>query len=75
VVAPLTERASLEDRAGNTTGTWPGGTSVASPHPSTVHSEQITFSTTYSAVDPSTKVGGPVAVDGFWGWTEASKAS
>ena len=75
VVAALAQQDRLSDPAGNTTSTWPGGASIATPHPATVHSQQNTYSTTYSAIDPTTKAGGPVTIDGFKGLTEASTAS
>ena len=75
VIAPVTQRDNLGDPAGNTTTTWPGGGSVTSPHPTTVHSQVTSFTPNYAAVDPSTQSGGSVTLDGFYGWRETSKAT
>ena len=75
VVSPLTQRDTLGDPAGDTTGTWPGGGSVTSPHPSVVHKRAHNLHPNYAAVDPSSKAGGSVTLDGFYGWMASSKAS
>jgi hypothetical protein len=40
-----------------------------------VHHETDTFLTTYTAIDPLRSAGGPVTLDGFFGWPLTSEAS
>jgi hypothetical protein len=54
--------------AGIRKATWPDGDSVGSPRPAVVHHETDTFITTYTAIDPLRSSGGPVTLDGFFGW-------
>ena len=40
-----------------------------------MHEETDTFITTYTAIDPLRSAGGPVTLDGFFGWPLATVAS
>ena len=40
-----------------------------------MHDQTDTFITTYTAIDPLYSAGGPVTLDGFFGWPLTSTAS
>jgi hypothetical protein len=67
VVGNLTQEITWTDPAGNTTTTWPDGSTVAIPKPSTVHHQVNKYFTTYAATDALSSSAGRVGLDGFWG--------
>ncbi len=75
VVGSLTQTIAWADAIGYTAATWPDGSSVATPKPSTVHRQVNTYRTNYSASDPFRSSGGQVEIDGFWGLQLTSTAS
>lgn len=75
LVGILAQTSSYGSAAGIRKATWPDGSSVASPRPTVVHHQTDTFVTTYTAIDPLHSAGGPVTLDGFFGWPLTSTAS
>lgn len=68
LIGILSQESSYDSGAGVRKASWPDGNSIASPRPALVHHETDTFITTYTAIDPLRSAGGPVALDGFFGW-------
>ena len=68
LVGVVTQTGTHSSAAGIRKPTWPDGDSIASPKPAVVHHETDTFITTYTAIDPLRSTGGPVTLDGFFGW-------
>jgi hypothetical protein len=75
LVSVLTQTARYSSTAGIRKDTWPDGTSIGPARPVVVHHETDTFITTYTAIDPLRSAGGPVTLDGFFGWPLTSEAS
>jgi hypothetical protein len=68
VIGDLTQHGRYTSAAGLRAGNWPDGNQVATPRPAVVHEETDTFLTTYTAIDPPRPAGGPLTLDGFFGW-------
>ncbi len=75
LVGVVTQTGTHSSAAGIRKPTWPDGDSIASPKPAVVHHETDTFITTYTAIDPLRSTGGPVTLDGFFGWPLTDTAS
>jgi hypothetical protein len=75
LIGVLTQTVTHSSAVGIRKATWPDGDSVASPVPPVVHHETDTFITTYTAIDPLLSAGGPVTLDGFFGWPLTATAS
>ncbi len=75
LVGVLTQTARYRSAAGIRKDTWPDGTSIGPARPAVVHDETDTFITTYTAIDPLRSAGGPLTLDGFFGWPLATVAS
>ena len=68
LVGVFSQTSTYHSAAGTRKTAWPDGSSIASPRPAMVHQETDTFVTTYTATDPPRSAGGPVVLDGFFGW-------
>jgi hypothetical protein len=75
MIGVLTQLGHYSTAAGLRADTWPDGNQVATPRPAVVHAETDTFLTTYTAVDPPSRPGGAVTLDGFFGWPLTAAAS
>jgi hypothetical protein len=75
MIGILTQTGHYASAAGLRAKNWPDGNQVATPRPDVVHHETDTFITTYTAIDPPRSAGGPLTLDGFFGWPLTAVAS
>jgi hypothetical protein len=75
LIATLTQTASYTTAAGTRKAAMPDGAAIAATRSAVVHHATDTYITTYTATDPPRSAGGPVALDGFFGWPLTATAS